>query len=102
MKTPRTRFKETGTIHHIAVQGDHVGKSAKHGRERTLALCTLAVDDVGLELAEFPANGADAPLVTGPQPSPFGHVQAVKPDVRCYPFLRAHWLLRARNDMHLQ
>ena len=60
------------------------------------------MDDIGLELAQLGADGANAALIAGADPADFRHVEAVEPDIGGDFFRRAHGLARAGDHVDFQ
>ena len=87
---------------HVPVDGNDIGKPRESRAQRTLALRSFAMNDVGLQLAELASNRADASLITRSQPADLWNLKKLEPGIARSFLWSMHWLLRTRNDMYLQ
>src|SRR5215211_7550843 len=63
---------------HVSVQGKHVGQARIYGVDGTIALGTLAVDQVGPDLTELLPCRANATPISRAHPAMFRDHQAVE------------------------
>ena len=90
-----------GDQSHVAVKGEHIGKSGKYGADVLVPFRTLTVDDVRPDFPQLAARRADATLIPRAEPADLGHMQAVKENISRQFCGGLHRALRARHDMHL-
>ena len=83
------------------MNSDDIWKSRENRAKGTFSFCSLAVNNIGLNFANFAANRSDASLITGAEPPHFWHVEKVKANVPKKFRWSVHWHLCARNNVNL-
>ena len=94
--------KPAGKLGHVAMNGQDIGISGQDGTDGAITLRPLSMDDIGIDLTEFPSYRSDTTLIAGPEPPHLGHMETVVPDIGRYLGRGLQGSLGAGDDMDLE